>query len=41
MKKIVLLLVVLIFIGCKKNTSEEKIPVESNNGIGDGATQAW
>lgn len=28
----------MIIIGCKENTSEEKIPVEPNNGIGDGAT---
>ncbi|SDR65797.1 DUF6503 family protein [Gramella sp. MAR_2010_147] len=37
MKKVSLLLMILTIIGCKQNNSEEKIPVEPNNGIGDGA----
>ena len=32
-----LLLMILTIIGCKQNNSEEKIPVEPDNGIGDGA----
>lgn len=38
MKKLSLLFAFLIIISCKKNTSEEKIPVEPDNGIGNGAT---
>ncbi|MBT8296476.1 MAG: hypothetical protein KJO51_08670 [Gramella sp.] len=38
MKKLHLLFILLLIISCKQNPSEEKIPVEPNNGIGDGAT---
>ena len=38
MKKLSFLFVILLLISCKQNTSEEKIPVEPDNGIGDGAT---
>jgi len=38
MKRFTLLFVLLTTISCKQNKSEEKIPVEPNNGIGDGAT---
>ncbi|WP_026933875.1 DUF6503 family protein [Christiangramia echinicola] len=38
MKKLSLLFAFLLLISCKQNTSEEKIPVEPDNGIGDGAT---
>ncbi|TRO65380.1 DUF6503 family protein [Christiangramia sabulilitoris] len=38
MKKLISLFVLLLLIGCKQNSSEKRIPVEPNNGIGDGAT---
>ncbi len=38
MKPCMLLLIFLSIISCKQNNSEEKIPVEPDNGIGDGAT---
>ncbi len=38
MNKLSLLIVFLIIASCKNNTSEEKIPVEPNSGIGNGAT---
>lgn len=38
MKKLSLLFAFLVIISCKENTKEERIPVEPNNGIGDGAT---
>ncbi len=38
MKKISLLFAFLLIISCKQNNPEEKIPVEPDNGIGDGAT---
>ncbi|MCM8568104.1 hypothetical protein NE848_01870 [Gramella jeungdoensis] len=37
MKKIILLFCIFTIIGCKENKSEERIPVEPDNGIGDGA----
>ena len=38
MKKFSFLLAFLLVISCKQNTSEKNIPVEPDNGIGDGAT---
>ncbi|MDR5590884.1 hypothetical protein [Christiangramia sp. SM2212] len=38
MKKLTFLLVILSILSCKENTSEERIPVEPDNGIGNGAT---
>lgn len=38
MKKILVLFSLILCFACKEKTSEEKIPVEPNNGIGDGAT---
>ncbi len=38
MKKISLLLAFLLIVACKQNKSDENIPVEPDNGIGDGAT---
>lgn len=38
MKKLILLFLVLSIFSCKNTNSEEKISVEPNNGIGDGAT---
>ncbi|GAA4319172.1 hypothetical protein GCM10023115_45450 [Pontixanthobacter gangjinensis] len=38
MKKLSFLFAFLLIISCKQNTSEEQIPVEPDNGIGDGAT---
>lgn len=37
MKKLLLLFFFLAVVSCKENTSLEKIPVEQDNGIGDGA----
>lgn len=37
MKKLFLLFILFSFVSCNQNTSEEKIPVEPGNGIGDGA----
>ncbi|TBW28393.1 DUF6503 family protein [Gramella sp. KN1008] len=37
MKKIIFLIGILILFSCKENKSEERIPVEPDNGIGDGA----
>ena len=38
MKKFSFFLIVLLILSCKQNNTEEKIPVEPNNGIGNGAT---
>ncbi len=38
MKKTCLLIAFLTIIGCKQNNTDERIPVEPNNGIGNGAT---
>ncbi|MGA8854851.1 MAG: hypothetical protein WB492_11805 [Christiangramia sp.] len=38
MKRLSLLLILLLILSCKENKTEEKIPVEPDNGIGDGAT---
>ena len=38
MKKLSFLLILIAIIGCKQNNSEERIPVEPDQGIGDGAT---
>ncbi len=38
MKKFSFLFTILLLISCKQNNSEDKIPVEPDNGIGNGAT---
>ena len=38
MRKLSFLFAILLLISCKQNSSEEKIPVEPDNGIGNGAT---
>lgn len=38
MKKLIFLCFAVSIFSCKNDTSEEKIPVEPNNGIGNGAT---
>ncbi|MDX1542683.1 MAG: DUF6503 family protein [Christiangramia sp.] len=37
MKKLVALFCILMLFSCKENNTEERIPVEPHNGIGDGA----
>ena len=38
MKNLSVLFLFLILFSCKENTSDKPIPVEPDNGIGDGAT---